>query len=63
VQFLIDKDGKLNLPRRSFDDGQVYEFRQVITADNQEVARVFLEGPAASYSPNILILALGHIYL
>jgi hypothetical protein len=28
VQFPIDKDGKLNLLRLSFDDGHVYEFRR-----------------------------------
>jgi hypothetical protein len=28
VQFQIDKDGKLNLLRLSFDDGQAYEFRR-----------------------------------
>jgi hypothetical protein len=28
VQFQIDKNGKLNLLRLSFDDGQAYEFRR-----------------------------------
>jgi hypothetical protein len=28
VQFQMDKEGKLNLLRLSFDDGQAYEFRR-----------------------------------
>jgi len=28
LQFQIDKEGKLNLLRLSFDDGQAYEFRR-----------------------------------
>ena len=28
VQFQMDKDGKLNVLRLSFDDGQAYEFKR-----------------------------------
>ena len=31
VRFLIDKDGRLNVLRLSFDDGQAYEFRREST--------------------------------